>query len=240
MKEIALTLQELAAEMGVPARTIRYYQAEGYIPAPKIVNRRAIYSSVHVERLTQMLAKRGAKKFLGSPSGNTFATDDRESYAGAPNAIGYEELLRFSLREGVDLVVSRGRSGLDRDGIDQLSSRVADFVRGLEEESPVMPRFETASPASSLRLLTVLQKAGLDNAAFRRIHPKQGETIDRHLRYLERTRTFQANSTNVYINHRLQLCEKYLQEAQESGKPINWIDLASKAAEAVALIVRND
>lgn len=238
MKEVALTLQELAAQIGVPARTIRYYQAEGYIPAPKIVNRRAIYSSDHVERLTQMMAKRGAKKFLDSSSGNASAPDAGRSHAGATNAIGYEEMLRFSLCEGVDLVVSRARSGLDRDAIVQLSSQVADFVRSLEQKSLKVPRFEPATPASSMRLLSALQEAGLDNVAFRQIHPKQGETIERHLRYLERTRTFQANSPNVYINHRLQLCEQYAKEAQKSGRSINWIDLASKAAKAVALIVR--
>lgn len=46
-----LTIDELAAQTGVPSRTIRFYQAKGVLPAPKKRGRVAVYDESHAERL---------------------------------------------------------------------------------------------------------------------------------------------------------------------------------------------
>jgi DNA-binding transcriptional MerR regulator len=45
------TIDELAEVSGVPARTIRFYQAEGLLPWPEKRGRQAIYRNPHLERL---------------------------------------------------------------------------------------------------------------------------------------------------------------------------------------------
>ncbi len=49
--ETGWTLDEFAAETGVPARTIRYYQARGALMRPELRGRVAYYGSLHQERL---------------------------------------------------------------------------------------------------------------------------------------------------------------------------------------------
>jgi DNA-binding transcriptional MerR regulator len=45
------TLQELAAEAGLPARTIRFYIGRGLVPGPVQAGRGAAYTSGHLARL---------------------------------------------------------------------------------------------------------------------------------------------------------------------------------------------
>ena len=45
------TIDELAAQVGVPTRTIRFYQARGALMRPEIRGRVAYYGDAHVERL---------------------------------------------------------------------------------------------------------------------------------------------------------------------------------------------
>jgi len=45
------TLRELAAETGLPARTIRFYIARGLVPGPAGAGRGAAYTSEHLARL---------------------------------------------------------------------------------------------------------------------------------------------------------------------------------------------
>ena len=45
------SIDELAAETGVPSRTIRYYQSKGTLPSPERRGRVAVYTDEHVERL---------------------------------------------------------------------------------------------------------------------------------------------------------------------------------------------
>ena len=47
----SLTIDELAAQVGVPTRTIRFYQARGALMRPEIRGRVAFYGDGHVERL---------------------------------------------------------------------------------------------------------------------------------------------------------------------------------------------
>jgi DNA-binding transcriptional MerR regulator len=49
--EVLYTIDELAAQSGVPSRTIRYYQSKGTLPSPERRGRVAYYRAEHVERL---------------------------------------------------------------------------------------------------------------------------------------------------------------------------------------------
>ena len=48
------TLAELAAESGVPPRTIRYYIARGLLDAPLKAGRNSAYSEEHLQRLDEI------------------------------------------------------------------------------------------------------------------------------------------------------------------------------------------
>jgi len=56
-----MTLAELAAESGVPARTVRFYIARGLVDGPEIAGRGATYGRQHLERLREIrdLQQRG-------------------------------------------------------------------------------------------------------------------------------------------------------------------------------------
>lgn len=56
-----MTIDELAAQVGLPSSTIRMYQTKGVLHAPRRQGRVAIYDKTHVERLTlvQRLQSRG-------------------------------------------------------------------------------------------------------------------------------------------------------------------------------------
>lgn len=47
----SMTIDDLAAHLGVPTRTIRFYQARGALMRPEIRGRVAYYGDAHVERL---------------------------------------------------------------------------------------------------------------------------------------------------------------------------------------------
>jgi DNA-binding transcriptional MerR regulator len=50
-EEVGYTIDELAAQTGVPSRTIRFYQAKGALQPPERRGRVAYYNETHVERL---------------------------------------------------------------------------------------------------------------------------------------------------------------------------------------------
>ncbi len=56
-------LTELAEAVGVPARTVRYYQATGLLQKPRRSGRQAVYNDAHLDRLHQIadLRARGLK-----------------------------------------------------------------------------------------------------------------------------------------------------------------------------------
>ena len=65
----ALTIDELAAQVGVPTRTIRFYQARGALMRPEIRGRVAYYGDAHVERikLIAQLQDRGLRIDVDNP-----------------------------------------------------------------------------------------------------------------------------------------------------------------------------
>lgn len=56
-------LTELADAVGIPARTVRYYQATGLLQKPRRVGKQAVYDETHLDRLRQVaeLRARGLK-----------------------------------------------------------------------------------------------------------------------------------------------------------------------------------
>ena len=49
--EVALTIEQLADQVGVPVRTVRYYIAEGLVPGPGARGKAASYGQEHLLRL---------------------------------------------------------------------------------------------------------------------------------------------------------------------------------------------
>jgi len=58
-----LTIDDLATQVGLPSRTIRFYQTKGLLPRPEMRGRVAHYGPAHIERLRRIaqLQDRGLK-----------------------------------------------------------------------------------------------------------------------------------------------------------------------------------
>lgn len=100
-------------------------------------------------------------------------------------------------------------------------SEVATVVqRRIQGEGEGEPPGKAASPEETLRLLGELRSLGMTDEQFGRLHPKRGETIDRHLKYVAERKTFNSGSVNERVNLRLQLCSKFLRarERQTSSE----------------------
>ncbi|GAA2984997.1 MerR family transcriptional regulator [Actinokineospora diospyrosa] len=92
-RDTALTVEQLAAEAGLPTSTIRMYQTKGLLHAPRRQGRTARYDSTHVERLglVHRLQQRGfslpaiaeliAARDLGARVGDVLGLDG----AGGPD-----------------------------------------------------------------------------------------------------------------------------------------------------------
>ena len=63
-QDAAWTLQELADQSGVSARTIRYYIARGALEGPSGAGRAASYGSNHLERLREIQHRQDAGETL--------------------------------------------------------------------------------------------------------------------------------------------------------------------------------
>jgi DNA-binding transcriptional MerR regulator len=63
MTEPGPTIDDLARDVGLPTRTIRFYQSKGLLPRPEMAGRVAHYGPAHVERLRRIaqLQDRGLK-----------------------------------------------------------------------------------------------------------------------------------------------------------------------------------
>ena len=48
---LEFTIDELAAKLNIPSRTIRYYQSKRVLPKPRLAGRTALYCQEHIERL---------------------------------------------------------------------------------------------------------------------------------------------------------------------------------------------
>jgi DNA-binding transcriptional MerR regulator len=63
VSDAPLTIDDLAREVAIPSRTIRFYQSKGLLPRPEMAGRVAHYGPAHVERLHRIaqLQDRGLK-----------------------------------------------------------------------------------------------------------------------------------------------------------------------------------
>ncbi|MDI3340831.1 MAG: helix-turn-helix domain-containing protein [Sphaerobacter sp.] len=96
----AMTIHQLAERSGVPPRRVRYYIAQGLLPAPIGRGRAAHYGRIHLERLRQIQALREANLGL----------DEIRARLGEPPAIGRESgpatvWRRWEVTPGVELHV---------------------------------------------------------------------------------------------------------------------------------------
>ncbi|MDQ2677801.1 MAG: MerR family transcriptional regulator [Actinomycetota bacterium] len=145
-----LTLEQLSELSGVPARTIRYYQAEKLLDRPdrdRKDARMARYGTRHVERLRLVgeLRDRGLKL----PAIRTLVQEGDAS-ARVADWLGLDEQLRGSWGPDVPRLVSR-------DELAQLTAATPPGTQGLLEDSGLLVRQGDAwlLPAPSLLELCV-------------------------------------------------------------------------------------
>lgn len=229
-QDLPRTVQALAEECGVSVRTIHYYQRAGLIPPPTMMGRNAAYSREHVEALGQLRAAIRTAKKAGTLSDlydGRLAAQGRVSSDPSERVARMENLIRFVVADGVEILVSPERTGLSPSAMQTLISEISIFVSERVRQSTTRsdlsrtaspetlpPTLEMASPQGTARLL---EKLRLTNEEFARIHPKPGETVGRHLQYVQARKAFRVGSLNVLVNHRLQLIEHYLEHFSATG-----------------------
>ena len=253
MDKQAWSIDELAKLSGFPVRTIRYYQTEGLLAPPVPRGRHATYSQVHLDQLRQIMStgKRGASRSHTNVDSEQ-AEPAAESLSANHDLRGHhmDTLVRCVVAEGIEVTVSPERSRLARDEIETILGEIAIMLQRRSDDGlikltptepasrrPVIPYLAPASPDGTREFLETLQGAGLTDEQFKRIHPKYGETIQRHLSYVRGRDGFRAGSQNVLVNHRLQVCLALLRD--HVGQVLENVDQALMdrcVAEAVRAI----
>ncbi|HLK10731.1 MAG TPA: MerR family transcriptional regulator [Candidatus Binatia bacterium] len=164
------TVDELAAVVGVPSRTIRFYQSEGVLPRPSRRGRVALYDRRHVERLRLVgrlqdrgLSLRAVRHLLRQDSEDARLlrgclglekpwSDDRA------RVVGYDELVELIGERPPGTIASLLRFGMIR------------------EEAGRVQSYRIASPGL-LRVMLALQASGVDVETAARA----GDILGRHL-----------------------------------------------------------
>ena len=235
-------INELADLSDLPARTIRYYQTEGLLPPPALHGKSAVYSSTHLDILNEIKAAKATRGLAELYDAARASSTGRPS----PAAHGHrgdrvENLLRCVVSEGVEVLIAPERAGLSSRAIQTMLSEIAALVQGrVHGETKFAPSLEPAAPAGTEHILKELANEGLTDEQFRRLHPKPGETIKRHLLYVVARDTFHAGSMNALVNHRLQLCQRLLRErklesATEAAQPSLLDSCVDDAARAIPI-----
>jgi DNA-binding transcriptional MerR regulator len=98
-----LSLTELSEQAGVPPRTIRFYIAQGLVPAPLRSGRGAVYSNAHLRLLDRIKALQARGMTLSEVR---FALSPGAGHSELPEPVAW---LEFELS---DDVVVRVRSGI--------------------------------------------------------------------------------------------------------------------------------
>ena len=98
-----LTLTDLEAESGIPARTIRFYIARGLLEGPVKSGRGAVYTARHLERLEQIKKLQSEGRTLSEIGG---ALAER----GEPSGPAPEAWWRYKVDEDVVVWVKAGQS----------------------------------------------------------------------------------------------------------------------------------
>lgn len=228
MTEQTWSIDELAKLSGFPVRTIRYYQTEGLLAPPVLRGRYATYSQVHLDQLRQIMStgKRGASRSHTNVDSEQ-AEPAAESLSANHDLRGHQmdTLVRCVVAEGIEVTVSPERSGLATEEIQTILDEITIVLQRRSDDGllkltptkpasrrPVMPPLAPASPGGTREFLETLQGAGLTDEQFGRIHPKYGETIERHLDYVRGRAMFRSGSQNVLVNQRLQICVALLRD----------------------------
>lgn len=171
-----LTLDELAAETGVPPRTIRFYQSQGVLPKPTLRGRVAIYGPPHVERLHRVaeLQDRGLQiKAIGQ----LLARVDRGELA-LGEWLGLDDQLKERWSADGPRLLSQAELATLVD--DARPGRVAELLRlGLVRRQG--DAFLVPNPAE-LTLALRLERAGVDLdlvlAASRKLRKRLGKAAE--------------------------------------------------------------
>src|SRR5690606_26398831 len=126
----------------------------------------------------------------------------RASSTGRPSPVAHahrgdrvERLLRCVVGEGVEVLISTERAGLSPKTMQTMLSEIAALVQGrVHGEANMTQSLEPATPEGTKHILEELEQSGLTDEQFKRLHPKPGETIKRHLSYVDARDTFHAGS----------------------------------------------
>src|SRR6516225_8344841 len=122
----AMSLAELAEETGIPARTIRYYIAQGLVGGPEKSGRGAVYTKQHRARLEQIKALQTDGRTL---------SDIALALAGAPQRPAPQPSAWWQFAIGEDVVIwaradaSPWRQKQIRNAIGDLAARLAEPVQ---------------------------------------------------------------------------------------------------------------
>ena len=226
-----LTIDQLAELAEVSVRTIRYLLSSGDLAPPEMNGRRGEFGPKHVQRLIEIsLDSR-------RPQGTEAATIE-PTKAGA-----VEDLLRCHVADGIEILIDLERSGLSRKAAQTLFSTVSQLaapkLTNEPKEHDMDLYFDEATPAGTRVLLDALNKLAFTEEAFRVIHDKAGETMEKHLAYVTSGVTsFKAHSRNVGVNHRLQLCLRKAKQLLESSAKVSsmqWHAIAIEVARTIPL-----
>lgn len=106
------TLEELAALVELPRRTVRYYIHCGLIARPQGLGKGAFYTQGHLEQLLQLRKWQLAGLSLAR-IGDLLRGGDGDSLPPAPRRAGTVEVWsHLVVADGVELVLEPGRAGL--------------------------------------------------------------------------------------------------------------------------------
>jgi DNA-binding transcriptional MerR regulator len=152
------TIDELAAETGVPSRTIRFYQSKKALPAPERRGRKAVYGQEHVERLLLIARLQDQGLTIKAIRAVLIRTDKGELEL--TDWLGLKNQMQTPWADDAPVLLGKAELvelvGSDQPGL------IAELVRlGMVERSS--DRFSVRSPAL-LRVTMRLQQAGVDVA----------------------------------------------------------------------------
>jgi DNA-binding transcriptional MerR regulator len=128
------TLDELAALVGLPRRTVRYYIQLGLVSRPTGETRAAYYSTNHLEQLLTVIKFSRAGISLERIADLLRAPQTLPAVA--PPRVGTVEVRsHLVLADGVELVIEPGRAGLTPEQVRQLFREALDLYGKIVRET---------------------------------------------------------------------------------------------------------
>ena len=167
--DVELTVDELAAKVGVPVRTIRFYAGKKLLPPPRLEGRTGLYGPVHVARLSLVRDLQQAGYTLAAIE-QFLSTLPDDADAEAVELFG-TLLVPWVPQETTVLTVDELADRLDRDVDDHLCAQL-EAANVLERRDDGTVAFTSAQLEFGLRLLDL--DAPLDALV------EAGQVIRRH------------------------------------------------------------